>query len=176
VRRLVSIVALAGMLALSVTLAACGKAPNTAAELEAMQASADAVAAQNLKEGETYLADIAKQPGIIKLPSGVMYKVVSRAPAPGAQPTINDTVKINYEGKLINGTVFDSSYARNAPADFPLARLVPAWQEVIPLLHVGDEVTLYTPPSSGYGERDMGEIPPNSTLIFRIQLLGVQGK
>lgn len=170
--RVISIAALAGLLALT----ACGRSPDTAAQLEAMQVSADAAAAQNLKDGEAYLADIAKQPGIIRLPSGVMYRIVSRAPNPGAQPTINDTVKINYEGKLLNGTVFDSSYDRHEPADFPLAQLVPALQEVIPLLHVGDEVTLYTPPSQGYGERDMGKIPPNSTLIFRIQLLGVQGK
>jgi peptidylprolyl isomerase/FKBP-type peptidyl-prolyl cis-trans isomerase FklB len=170
--RIVPILALAGLL----TLTACGQSADTTAQLEAMQASADAAASQNLKDGEAYLADIAKQPGIIKLPSGVMYKIVSRAPNPGAQPTVSDTVKINYEGKLLNGKVFDSSYDRNEPAEFPLGRLVPAWQEVIPLLHVGDEVTLYTPPSQGYGERDMGKIPPNSTLIFRIQLLGVQGK
>jgi len=170
--RIAPLIALAGLLVLT----ACGQSPDTTAQLEAMQASADAAAAQNLKDGEAYLADIAKQPGIVKLPSGVMYRIVSRAPNPGAQPTIDDTVKINYEGKLLNGHVFDSSYARNQPADFPLARLVPAWQEVIPLLHVGDEVTLYTPPSSGYGERDMGDIPPNSTLIFRIQLLAVKGK
>jgi peptidylprolyl isomerase/FKBP-type peptidyl-prolyl cis-trans isomerase FklB len=170
--RIVPFIVLAGLL----TLTACGQSADTTAQLEAMQASADAAASQNLKDGEAYLADIAKQPGIIKLPSGVMYKIVSRAATPGAQPTVSDTVKINYEGKLLNGKVFDSSYARNEPAEFPLGRLVPAWQEVIPLLHVGDEVTLYTPPSSGYGERDMGEIPPNSTLIFRIQLLGVQGK
>ncbi|ESQ84691.1 hypothetical protein AEAC466_06460 [Asticcacaulis sp. AC466] len=146
---------------------------STSAQLEAMQASADAAAAQNLKDGEAYLADIAKQPGIVKLPSGVMYKIVSRAPQPGPQPKPSDQVTIQYEGKLINGKVFDSSYARNQPATFPLAQLVPAWQEVIPLLHVGDEVTLYTPSSSGYGERDMGDIPPNSALVFRIQLLGI---
>ena len=173
--RIFPLTGLAGLMALSITLAACGQSADTTAQLEAMQASADAAASQNLKDGEAFLADIAKQPDIVKLPSGVMYKLVS-APNPGAQPTISDTVKINYEGKLLNGHVFDSSYARNEPAEFPLSRLVPAWQEVIPLLHVGDEVTLYTPPSSGYGARDMGEIPPNSTLIFRIQLLGVKGK
>ncbi|MGA9657564.1 MAG: FKBP-type peptidyl-prolyl cis-trans isomerase [Asticcacaulis sp.] len=163
-------------LSLLLSLSACNRSPETMAQLEAMQASADAAAAKNLSEGTAFLADIAKQPDVIKLPSGVMYKIVKRAEPPGAQPTLNDTVKINYEGKLIDGTVFDSSYARNQPADFPLAKLVPAWQEVIPLLHVGDEVTLWTPPSQGYGERDMGDIPPNSTLIFRIELLGVNGK
>lgn len=172
--RVLSLLTLAGLLALT----ACKQPADNTAELAAMQASADAAAAQNLKDGEAYLADIAKQPDIIKLPSGVMYKIVSHAANPGAQPMVSDTVKINYEGKLLNGHVFDSSYTRNQPAEFPLGQLVPAWQQVIPLLHVGDEVMLYTPPSQGYGEHEMGdgEIPANSTLIFRIQLLGVQGK
>ena len=158
------------------TLTACGQSPDTTAQLEAMQASADAAAAQNLKDGEAYLADIAKQPGIIKLPSGVMYKIVSRAQTPGAQATINDTVTTHYEGKLLSGSVFDSSFVRNEPASFPVGGVIEAWQEVIPLMRVGDEVMLYTPASAAYGEVDKGKIPPNSTLIFRIQLLGIQGK
>lgn len=174
--RIVPFIAAAALLTLSVTLAACGQSADTSAQLEAMQASADAAAAQNLKDGEAYLADIAKQPGIIKLPSGVMYKIVSRAQTPGAQATINDTVTTHYEGKLLNGTVFDSSFDRNEPASFPVGGVIEAWQEVIPLMRVGDEVMLYTPASAAYGEVDKGKIPPNSTLIFRIQLLGVQGK
>ena len=154
--------------ALAFILTACGQAMD--------KTNAQTISEQNLQKGQAFLSETAKVPGVSVLPSGVMYKIVSRAPAPGAQPTISDTVKINYEGKLLNGKVFDSSYARNESVEFPLGRLIPAWQEVIPLLHVGDEMTLYTPPSSGYGERDSGKIPPNSTLIFRIQLLGVQGK
>jgi len=130
----------------------------------------------NLKAGQKYLAQVAKQPGVVKLPDGVLYRVVSRAPNPGAQPTVADTVTIDYEGKLIGGQVFDSSYARGEPAALPLDRLVPAWQEVIPLMHVGDEVILYTPPSQAYGDRDLGEIPPNSTLVFRVHLIGIQGQ
>ncbi len=134
-------------------------------------------AASNLKTGQTYLAQVAKQPGVVKLPTGVMYRIVSRAPTPGAQPTVADTVTIDYEGKLIDGKVFDSSYARHEPAAFPLGRLVPAWQEVIPQMHVGDEVILYTPPSEAYGDRDLSpDIPPNSTLIFRVHLIGIGGQ
>ena len=163
--------------ALMLALTGCGESMDKIEqEMAAREASQASMAAANLVEGEKFLAERAKEPGMIVLPSGVMYKVVSRAAAPGPQPLVSDTVTINYEGKLLNGTVFDSSYARNAPATFPLGRLVPAWQEVIPLLKTGDEIIMYTPPSQAYGERDAGDIPPNSTLIFRIQLLGVKGK
>jgi FKBP-type peptidyl-prolyl cis-trans isomerase FklB len=143
--------------------------------LAATSASAQ-TAEQNLTAGKKFMAQVAKAPGMARLPSGVMYRIVSRAPNPGAQPTLNDTVKIDYEGKLITGQVFDSSYARHEPADLPLGQLVPAWQEVIPLMHVGDEVILYTPPSEAYGDRDMSpDIPPDSTLIFRVHLIGIEG-
>ena len=156
---------------LAFLLAACGQAMD--------KSHAADIAEQNLKTGQDFLATTAKVPGVVVLPSGVMYKIVSRAiPAADgsapAQPTVADNVTINYEGKLIDGKVFDSSYARNEPANFPLGRLVSAWQQVIPLMHVGDEVILYTPPSAAYGDRDLSpDIPPNSTLIFRVQLLGI---
>ncbi len=150
---------------LAFILTACGQAMD--------KTQAQTVAEQNLKIGHDYLATIAKEPGVVALPTGVLYKTVSRSLTPGAQPTVADMVTIHYEGSLIDGSVFDSSYKRNAPANFPLGRLVKAWQQVIPLMHVGDEVILYTPPSEAYGERDLGEIPPNSTLIFKVHLLGI---
>lgn len=131
-------------------------------------------AEENLKTGQDFLAKVEKQPGVVKLPSGVMYRVLSRSKNPGAQPTVQDVVTLHYEGKLINGSVFDSSYARNEPATFPLGRLVPAWQQAIPQMRVGDEIILYTPPSEAYGERDLSpDIPPNSTLIFRVRLFSI---
>lgn len=130
--------------------------------------------AENLKTGEAYLAKVAKQPGVVVLPSGVMYRTVARSLTPGAQPTVADNVTIEYEGKLISGAVFDSSYARHEPANFPLGRLIKAWQVAIPQMHVGDEIILYTPPSQAYGERDLSpDIPPNSTLIFRVHLVAI---
>ncbi len=105
-----------------------------------------------------------------------MYKVVSSPDPAGAKPAATDTVKINYEGKLVNGQVFDSSYARNEPATYPLPKLVPAWQMAVPMMHKGDTWMLYVPPALGYGERDMGEIPPNSVLVFKIQLLDINPK
>lgn len=132
---------------------------------------------ENLKDGQTFLAKTAKEPGVVKLPTGVLYRIVSRSPNPGAQPSVANTVTIDYEGKLLNGKVFDSSYARNEAAHFPLSRLVAAWQEVIPQMHVGDEVILYTPPSEAYGDRDLSpDIPPNSTLIFRVHLIGIDSQ
>jgi FKBP-type peptidyl-prolyl cis-trans isomerase len=134
-------------------------------------------AADNLKAGQAYLKTIARQPGVVTLPSGVMYRVVSRSPQPGAQPTVADTVTIDYEGKLLSGSVFDSSYARHEPASFPLGRLIPAWQQAIPQMHVGDEIILYTPASQAYGDRDLSpDIPPNSTLVFRVHLIGIGGQ
>jgi len=132
-------------------------------------------AADNLKAGQAYLKAVAKKPGVVTLPSGVMYRIVSRSPSPGAQPTVADTVKIDYEGKLLSGAVFDSSYARNEAASFPLGRLIPAWQQAIPQMHVGDEIVLYTPASQAYGARDLSpDIPPNSTLVFRVHLIGIE--
>lgn len=146
------------------------------AAASAVQAQ-DSVAVQNLKIGHDYLAQVAKQPGVVVLPSGVMYRTISRSLTPGAQPTVADTVTIHYEGKLITGAVFDSSFARNEPASFPLGRLIPAWQDAIPHMHVGDEIVLYTPASQAYGERDLSpDIPPNSTLIFRVHLFGIAGQ
>ena len=154
--------------ALAFILTACGQAMD--------KTQAQTVAEQNLKTGQEFLTKTAAVPGVVTLPSGVLYKTISRSQTPGAQPTVADNVTIHYEGTLLDGSVFDSSYKRNEAATFPLGRLIPAWQQVIPLMHVGDEIVLYTPPTAAYGERDLGEIPPNSTLIFRVQLLGIGGQ
>ncbi len=125
-----------------------------------------------LAKSTAFLAENAKAPGVITLPSGLQYKVVHAGPA-GLSPKPGDVIKVNYEGKLLDGTVFDSSFARGKPALMPLARLVPAWLEALPLMKVGDEWTLYVPPSLGYGEGDHGPIPGNSVMVFRLQLLGM---
>ena len=155
----------ATLFTLAFILTACGQAMD--------KTNAQTISEQNLQKGQAFLSETAKVPGVSVLPSGVMYKIVSRSPNPGAQPTVADNVTINYEGKLLDGSVFDSSFDRNESANFPLGRLISAWQQVIPLMHVGDEIVLYTPPTAAYGERDLGEIPPNSTLVFRVQLLGI---
>ncbi len=129
-------------------------------------------AVDTLAKSNAFLAANAKAPGVITLPSGLQYKVVHAGP-PGPSPKPGDAIKVHYEGKLLDGTVFDSSFARNQPMLAPLAHLVPAWMEAVPMMHVGDEWILYVPPSLGYGEADHGPIPGNSVMVFRLQLLGM---
>ena len=129
-------------------------------------------AAPATSANETFLAKNATAPGVKTLASGLQYKVVQSGPA-GPSPKPGDIVKVHYEGSLTSGEVFDSSFARGKPALMPLADLVPAWMEALPLMHVGDEWILYAPPSLGYGAEATGPIPPNSVLIFRIKLLGM---
>jgi peptidylprolyl isomerase/FKBP-type peptidyl-prolyl cis-trans isomerase FklB len=130
-------------------------------------------ARENMAAATAFMAANAKKPGIKTLPSGVQYQVLSSGPADGPHPGASDEVKVNYEGKLINGKVFDSSFARGEPADFGLQGLIPAWTEALQQMRPGDTWMLYVPPEMGYGDRASGPIPPNSVLIFKIQLLGV---
>jgi FKBP-type peptidyl-prolyl cis-trans isomerase FklB len=120
-----------------------------------------------------FMATNAKAPGVITLPSGLQYKVVHAGDPKGPSPKPGDVVKVHYEGKLLDGAVFDSSFQRGKPMLAPLGGLVPGWMEALPMMHVGDEWTLYVPPSLGYGDKGGGPIPPNSVMIFRIQLLGM---
>ena len=129
---------------------------------------------QSLEAANAFMAANAKQPGVVTLADGLQYKVVRSGPADGAKPAPIDTVTVNYEGKLVNGEVFDSSYERHEPATFPLQGLVPAWQEALVMMRPGDEWTLYVPPSLGYGAEDKGPIPGNSVMIFRIALIDVE--
>jgi FKBP-type peptidyl-prolyl cis-trans isomerase len=144
--------------AAGVTLAACG--PSKKAQ-------------ENLTIADEFMAKNAKAPGVVTLPQGLQYKVVREGPQGGLHPTTADEVKVHYEGKLIDGTVFDSSYERGVPAVFPLDGLVPAWVIALQRMKAGDEWILYVPPALGYGDADKGVIPPNSVMIFRIELLDV---
>ena len=119
-----------------------------------------------------FLARNAKAAGVKVLPSGLQYKVVHSGPA-GPSPKQGDVIKVHYEGALVSGTVFDSSFTRGRPALMPLDRLVPGWMEALPLMHVGDEWMLYLPAELGYGAGGAGPIPPNSVLVFRLKLLGM---
>jgi peptidylprolyl isomerase/FKBP-type peptidyl-prolyl cis-trans isomerase FklB len=149
--------------AATLALAACGphaKAPGADPASEAA--------------GKAFLAKNAKAPGVVVLPSGLQYRVVRSGPAGAPSPHLRDEIKINYEGTLQDGTVFDSTFQRGAPAVMPLDHLVPGWMEALPKMHVGDEWYLYVPPALGYGaEGAGGVIPPNAVLVFRVQLLGV---
>jgi FKBP-type peptidyl-prolyl cis-trans isomerase FklB len=128
--------------------------------------------AANLKEATDFLAANKTKSGIQTTASGLQYAVIASGAGDGAKPTINSVVQVNYEGKLLNGAVFDSSFARGQAAEFPVAMLIPAWTEALQLMRPGDEWTIWVPPSIGYGEEGAGggEIPPNALLIFRMRL------
>jgi len=130
-------------------------------------------AAANLTAAQTFMAENGKKPGVKTLPSGVQYEIVRSGPVTGPHPRKSDLVKVHYEGKLTTGEIFDSSYERGAPAVMELDGLIPAWIEALQLMRPGDEWRLYVPPEQGYGEQGAGPIPPNSVLIFRIELLDV---
>jgi FKBP-type peptidyl-prolyl cis-trans isomerase len=131
--------------------------------------------AASASANDTFLAQNAKAPGVITLPSGLQYKIVTSGPTDGAHPGPADEVKVNYEGKTIDGKVFDSSFQRGVPADLPLNGLIPGWIEALQLMRPGDEWMLYVPAKLAYGDNspDPSTIPENSVLIFRIQLIGV---
>jgi FKBP-type peptidyl-prolyl cis-trans isomerase FkpA len=123
---------------------------------------------------ESFLADNAKREGVQTTESGLQYEVLRDGSGP--KPHVTDTVTVNYKGTLIDGTVFDSSYDRGQPATFPLMQVVPGWRQGIPLMPVGSKYKLYIPPELGYGSQDKGTIPPNSVLIFEVELLGIEGQ
>jgi FKBP-type peptidyl-prolyl cis-trans isomerase FkpA len=126
-----------------------------------------------VQSNESFLSDNAKREGVQTTPSGLQYEVLRDGSGP--KPRITDTVTVHYKGTLIDGTVFDSSYDRNQPATFPLMQVVPGWRQGIPPMPVGSKYKLYIPPDLGYGSQDKGTIPPNSVLIFEVELLGIEG-
>lgn len=127
--------------------------------------------AKNLTEGIAFLEVNKAKEGVQVLPSGLQYKVIKEGT--GKIPTVDDKVKTHYRGTLINGTEFDSSYKRNKPAEFPVTGVIKGWTEALLLMKQGSKWELYIPPNLAYGERGRPGIPPNSTLIFEIELLEV---
>jgi peptidylprolyl isomerase/FKBP-type peptidyl-prolyl cis-trans isomerase FklB len=138
-----------------------------------LPACADPRAEKDLAAANAFLAGNAKQPGVVTLPSGLQYRVLQSGPAGGASPLVDDHVIVNYEGKLLDGQVFDSSYQRGHPDVFVAGQLIPAWTEALQKMRPGDVWMLYAPPGLAYGEKGVGPIPPNSALIFKIELISV---
>jgi FKBP-type peptidyl-prolyl cis-trans isomerase FklB len=127
---------------------------------------------QNRQEGENYLENNKTQEGVVTLKSGLQYKVLT--PGTGAKPTPADVVSVHYRGSFINGTIFDSSYERGKPQVFHLNRVIPGWSEALQLMHVGDKWQIVVPHYLAYGEAGFGnEIGPNTTLVFEMELLGI---
>ncbi len=128
-------------------------------------------AGENLFKGEMFLKENAKKAGIQTTASGLQYQVLQAGN--GASPKATDQVKVNYEGKLLDGTVFDSSFARNEPVTFPLNQVIAGWTEGLQLMKEGGKTRFFIPAKLGYGETGAGTIPPNSTLIFDVELIKV---
>lgn len=124
------------------------------------------------KDGAAFLAENAKKPGVKSTASGLQYKVATEGS--GESPKTNDTVQVHYRGTLVDGTEFDSSYKRGQPAKFPVNGVIKGWTEALTLMKPGAKWQLYIPGALAYGERGSGDrIPPNSTLIFDVELLSV---
>jgi len=126
----------------------------------------------NLKAGEDFLARNKTVKGVFTTPSGLQYMVLRQGNGPRARP--GQKVRVNYEGKLLDGSVFDSSYARGQPAEFNLNQVIPGWTEGVGLMPVGGKYRFWIPAALAYGEKGMGdEIPPNSALTFDVELLAI---
>ncbi len=129
-------------------------------------------AAANLKEGQDFLATNKQKEGVVELPSGLQYEILKEGNGP--KPTETDKVLCHYHGTLINGTIFDSSVQRGQPIAFPLNQVIKGWTEGVQLMGVGSKWRFFIPPHLGYGDRQVGPtIGPNSTLIFDVELLGI---
>ena len=129
----------------------------------------------NKKEGVEFLAANKTKEGVVILPSGLQYKILTEGTGP--KPTASDTVVCNYRGTLISGAEFDSSYKRGQPASFPVNGVIKGWTEALQLMPVGSKWQLFVPAELGYGDRGAGaDIGPGATLIFEVELLSIQGK
>lgn len=122
--------------------------------------------------GEEFLKANAKKDSVKVTPSGLQYKILVKGT--GDIPTKEDKVKVNYEGHLIDGTEFDSSYKRNKPATFPVGQVIPGWTEALCMMPVGSKWEIVVPHEIGYGDREQGKIKPFSCLIFTVELLSIE--
>ena len=128
--------------------------------------------AENIEKGKAFLEENAKKEGVITLPSGLQYQIITEGS--GKKPSATDKVKCHYEGTLIDGTLFDSSIKRGQPAVFGVNQVIKGWVEALQLMSEGSKWRLFIPSELGYGAQQAGEmIPPHSTLIFEVELIEV---
>ncbi len=137
------------------------------------QAKQKVDADNNKKVGEAFLTANQKKEGVVTLPSGLQYKILTNGSGP--KPTKDQTVKCHYRGTLIDGTEFDSSYKRGEPTEFPVGGVIKGWTEALQLMSVGSKWQLFIPSDLAYGERGTGQtIGPNATLIFEVELISIK--
>lgn len=132
------------------------------------------IAALNARKSAQYMAQNRRQSGVVQLPSGIQYAVLSKGSGK-ANPTVSSTVTVNYRGMLVDGTEFDSTWAHGAPVSFTVDKVIRGWQDVIPRMHVGDRWKVVIPPQLAYGETGaLPRIGPNEALVFEIELLAIK--
>ena len=148
--------------------------PAQAQEPEAIPADRNAQNTAWHAQQQLYLLDLKAEDGWYTAEGGLRWRWVKYL-ASEKKPKVSDIVTVHYEGKLLDGTVFDSSYARGEPATFPLGRLVKGWQIAIPNMGVGEIIEIAIPADLAYGPLGRGPIPPNATLLFKVELLGIGG-
>ncbi|MCH7815185.1 MAG: FKBP-type peptidyl-prolyl cis-trans isomerase [Proteobacteria bacterium] len=140
-----------------------------------MQDKRQAALADNLAASEEFLRQNAELEGVVALESGLQYLILTSGPEAGASPGVNDAVLAHYHGTLTDGTVFDSSVDRGEPTEFGLSQVISGWTEALQLMKVGDKWRLFIPPAMAYGEASpTPAIPPNSALIFDVELLEIR--
>jgi FKBP-type peptidyl-prolyl cis-trans isomerase FklB len=138
------------------------------------EAKIQAQAATNQTAGTAFLTANGSKEGVVKLPSGLQYKILT--PGTGPKPTAADSVVCNYRGSLLDGTEFDSSYKRGQPATFPVVGVIRGWTEALQLMPVGSKWQLFIPADLAYGDRGKAPIGPNATLIFEVELMSIEAK
>lgn len=139
---------------------------------EKRMAQAQELAKKTMDEGKKFMAENAQKPGVKTTKSGLQYQVITEGKGP--KPKATDTVIVDYRGTLVDGTEFDSSYKRGESITFPLDRVIPGWTEGLQLMPVGSKFKFVIPPKLAYGDRDTGSIPANSTLVFEVELKGIE--
>ena len=139
---------------------------------EKMSARVQEASKVNSEQAKSFLEQNKSKEGVIALPSGLQYKILKSGN--GAKPSLTNTVKVHYEGKLLDGTVFDSSIQRGTPAEFPVRNVIAGWTEVLQRMKVGDKWQLFIPPNLAYGEQGYQGIAPNQLLTFELELLDVK--
>jgi FKBP-type peptidyl-prolyl cis-trans isomerase FkpA len=138
----------------------------------ALQNGMARLAEENRQQSADFLAENAQKPGVLTTSSGLQYEILSEGTGP--KPQFSDTVSVHYEGALLSGEIFDSSYSRNEPTEFSLEEVIPGWAEGIQLMSVGGSYRFFIPSGLAYGEQGYGNIiPSNSALVFRVELLKI---